>query len=49
MFQCIVREMLLFSLLGKFPGLHHEVLVRLTISNYLLISSRKLLRKIIRF
>lgn len=49
MFQCIVREMLLFSLLGKFPGLHREVLAGMTINNFLLISSSKLVRKIIRF
>lgn len=46
MFYGIVSEILLFSWLGSFPGLHREVLAGLTISNYLLISSSKLLRKI---
>jgi len=45
MFYGIVSEILLFSWLGSFPGLHREVLAGLTISNYLLISSSKLLRK----
>lgn len=46
MFYGIVSEILLFSWLGNFLGLHCEVLAGLTISNYLLISSSKLLRKI---